>query len=222
MFTLCAELNKNKPRKQFTPVKMRIFQCYVSLWEGNPIHLPSRKMFSQIHLTGFSARCLSGCMAFESVASLRVVGTARKGIGKDAPRSQRGPPENGKSLYKRYSSWVCMGYNPQESLENTINTMGTLLGVRPIVPWTALFGGWQESLWHKESWTRNWNVGPDVPINEVENLECFPFIANFGEAAFFWWQHKNKGTVLQNIHGRRFAKIQSSPCVLAIRFLYIY
>ena len=28
-----------------------------------------------------------------------------------------------------------MGYNPQESLENTINTMGTLLGVYPIVPW---------------------------------------------------------------------------------------
>ena len=29
-----------------------------------------------------------------------------------------------KSLYKPYSSWVFMGYNPQESLENTINTMG--------------------------------------------------------------------------------------------------
>ena len=28
-----------------------------------------------------------------------------------------------------------MGNNPQESLENTINTMGTLLGVHPIVPW---------------------------------------------------------------------------------------
>ena len=28
-----------------------------------------------------------------------------------------------------------MGYYPQESLENTINTMGTLLGVHPIVPW---------------------------------------------------------------------------------------
>ena len=27
-----------------------------------------------------------------------------------------------------------MGYNPQESLENTISTMGTLLGVHPIVP----------------------------------------------------------------------------------------
>ena len=28
-----------------------------------------------------------------------------------------------------------MGYNPQESLQNTINTMGTLLGVHPIVSW---------------------------------------------------------------------------------------
>ncbi len=27
-----------------------------------------------------------------------------------------------------------VGYNPQESLENTINTMGTLLGLHPIVP----------------------------------------------------------------------------------------
>ncbi len=32
--------------------------------------------------------------------------------------------------------WVC---NPQESLENTINTMGTLLGVHPIVPWNVAF-----------------------------------------------------------------------------------
>ena len=28
-----------------------------------------------------------------------------------------------------------MGYNLQESLENTIHTMSTLLGVHPIVPW---------------------------------------------------------------------------------------
>ena len=27
-----------------------------------------------------------------------------------------------------------MGYDPQESLDNTTNTMGTLLGVHPIVP----------------------------------------------------------------------------------------
>ena len=32
-----------------------------------------------------------------------------------------------------------MGYNPQESLETTINTMGTLLGVHPIVPWLQFF-----------------------------------------------------------------------------------
>ena len=36
----------------------------------------------------------------------------------------------GKPLYKPY----IMCYNPQESLENTLNTMGTLLGVHPIVP----------------------------------------------------------------------------------------
>ena len=32
-----------------------------------------------------------------------------------------------------------MGYNPQESPENTTNTMGTLLGVHPIVPWIFLW-----------------------------------------------------------------------------------
>ena len=31
-----------------------------------------------------------------------------------------------------------MCYDPQESLENTINTMGTLLGVHPIVPWKTI------------------------------------------------------------------------------------
>ena len=34
-----------------------------------------------------------------------------------------------------YISPISMGYNLQESLENTINTMGTLSGVHPIVPW---------------------------------------------------------------------------------------
>ena len=38
-------------------------------------------------------------------------------------------------LYKPYITWVFVGYNPQESLEKTINAMGTLLGVHPIVPW---------------------------------------------------------------------------------------
>ena len=33
-----------------------------------------------------------------------------------------------------------MGYNPQQSLENTIKYQGTLLGVHAIVPWkTPLF-----------------------------------------------------------------------------------
>ena len=43
-----------------------------------------------------------------------------------------------KALYNGGYLWVII-YNPQESLENTINTMGTLLGVHPIVPWSLLF-----------------------------------------------------------------------------------
>ena len=31
--------------------------------------------------------------------------------------------------------WECIGYSPQESLGNTINITGTLLGVHPIAPW---------------------------------------------------------------------------------------
>ena len=38
-------------------------------------------------------------------------------------------PPIGKSLYKPYT-----GYNPQESLENTINTIGILLGGTPNCP----------------------------------------------------------------------------------------
>ena len=38
--------------------------------------------------------------------------------------------------------WVFMGYNPQESLENSTNTLGTLLGVHPIVPWALGFARW--------------------------------------------------------------------------------
>ncbi len=38
---------------------------------------------------------------------------------------------------KSWDSWM-YPYHPQESLENTINTMGTLLGVHPIVPWEIL------------------------------------------------------------------------------------
>ena len=44
----------------------------------------------------------------------------------------------GKPLYKPYIE-VFMGYNPQESLENTTNAMVTLLGVHPIVPWWFCF-----------------------------------------------------------------------------------
>ena len=37
--------------------------------------------------------------------------------------------------------WAFIGHNPQESLENTINIMGTLLGVHPIVPWHWILVG---------------------------------------------------------------------------------
>ena len=43
-------------------------------------------------------------------------------------------PRNGKSLYKPYVVGI-YGWNiPQESLENTINTISAVLGVHPIVP----------------------------------------------------------------------------------------
>ena len=59
------------------------------------------------------------------------LGLPCQGIGRDVPRSQRGPPMgNTKSpILRGYK----LGFDPQESLENTINTMGTLLGVHPIV-----------------------------------------------------------------------------------------
>ena len=44
---------------------------------------------------------------------------------------QRTPMEN---PYASPIYWVFVSYSPEESLENTINTMGTLLGVHPIVP----------------------------------------------------------------------------------------
>ena len=52
-----------------------------------------------------------------------------------APENQRGPPENGKSrtISPTNSGYLWVNY-PQESLENTTNTMCTLLGAHPIVP----------------------------------------------------------------------------------------
>ena len=49
------------------------------------------------------------------------------------PRAQRTPSWE-IPINKPYNTWVFMGYNPQESLENTINIMGTLLGVHPNCP----------------------------------------------------------------------------------------
>ena len=44
----------------------------------------------------------------------------------------------GKSLYKTYIVCMKMGYNPQESQKNTINTMGTLRRVHPKLPFDNL------------------------------------------------------------------------------------
>ena len=41
--------------------------------------------------------------------------------------------------------WVFMGYNPQESLENTISTLGTLLGVHPSLSLESAAGGTNNS-----------------------------------------------------------------------------
>ena len=40
----------------------------------------------------------------------------------------------GKSLYKPYIVGINFSYIPQESVENTINLLGTLLGLHPSIP----------------------------------------------------------------------------------------
>ena len=45
-----------------------------------------------------------------------------QGIGKDVPLSQRTPSWE-IPIKALFSSWVFTGYNSEESLENTINTM---------------------------------------------------------------------------------------------------
>ena len=47
-----------------------------------------------------------------------------------------------------------MGYDPQESLENTINTVGTVLGVHAIVPW-LVESQKEDPYFRWESWTKN-------------------------------------------------------------------
>ena len=57
-----------------------------------------------------------------------------QGIGKDVPRAQRTTSREIPNYKPYYITWLFMGCSSQESIENTINTMGTLLGVHPIVP----------------------------------------------------------------------------------------
>ena len=61
-----------------------------------------------------------------------------------------------------------MGYIPQESLENTTNTMGTLLGLHLIVPWFEIFP----------------KVGIDEDLNHRNVLE---FSLESARSAFFPW-----------------------------------
>ena len=83
-----------------------------------------------------------------------------------------------------------MGYSPQESLENTINTMGTLLGVHLIVPWfypNLSLAAWLD-FWSKSSWS--WFQllsGDDLKIFSV----CFSFISA-SQRFFARWNLKNK------------------------------
>ena len=53
-----------------------------------------------------------------------------------------------------------MGYNPQESLKNTTNIMGTLLGVHPIVPWESL----KPPRYTNLNWCISWNSEPSTEV----------------------------------------------------------
>ena len=86
-------------------------------------------------------------------------GDVRRDVG---PRSPTFCPLKGKSLYKPYIKWVFMGYNPQESLENTINTMGTVLGGRPNCPLIDIFWDYMLNIMDTTSYIlglRYWNIG---------------------------------------------------------------
>ncbi len=68
-----------------------------------------------------------------------------------------------------------MGYNRQECLENTINTMGTLLGVHPIVPWSSSICSVFFRLWKMESVTKHYFGMPTkktMPLGKWESLGC--------------------------------------------------
>ena len=76
--------------------------------------MPSQHFKAPCFMANSATRC--------SRSTARLGGPALKvGLTSGAPY--------GKSLQKRRIWWVFIGYNPQESLENTIDTMGTLLGV---------------------------------------------------------------------------------------------
>ena len=74
-------------------------------------------------------------VSFNAIGLVSCLEIENQGSSWDVPRSPRTPsweiPQ-----YKPYSSWVYMGkLSPRIPRLNTINTMGTLLGVHLIVPW---------------------------------------------------------------------------------------
>ncbi len=80
--------------------------------------------------------------------------------------------------YKPYIIWVFMGYNPQESLENTINTKGALLGVHPIAPWNL----WS---WDQENeLLQFWTLSPCYSKPSAVRQICS---RRFETAT--WWKH---------------------------------
>ena len=77
---------------------------------------------------------------------------------------------------------------PQESLENTINTMGTLLGVHPIVPWYSLYFTFR--MWSICAHDTRW----------CEKRHCMTTL-NINNVLYFWWSESGKKTwnlLLQN------------------------
>ena len=87
----------------------------------------------------------------------------------------------GKSLLE---SPIARGYlcffHPQESLENTINTMGTLLGVHPIVPWRSVSLGVTKC---------HGSVPLDCFKQQLVKVRWMVLLIIFSACPFFWKCH---------------------------------
>ena len=99
-----------------------------------------------------------------------------------------------------------MGDNPQESLENTINAMGTLLGVHPIVTWHI----------PTEPWT---NRG--TPVYFRGTAERMFFAA---ERLFFWVKPLNHAPNfgVQKWSGNRWKKVEKRGAYKKVKINRFY